>query len=190
MSTTYIDDHRARAIGLLGAKVRGVLYVTDLVGAVADETQGAEDAAYDLALASSVEGAYGDQLDRIGALVGERRDGLSDQVYRRFVAGASQIRFSEGTGPQLIELCATLTGSPDVRLYSLGGANLLIDYVVPIATPDDLRPRIKARMLRATAAGVDLALIESVGLARADDELVFLFDESPGFDGPGMGVYY
>jgi len=186
--TTYIADHPQRARDLLGSKVKSVDHVQEIVSAIADEVQVVEDSTYDVALSRSVEFATGDQLDKLGALVGERRDTLDDNTYRRFIAGAIQIKRSLGTAPQMIELVSTLTGSPDVRLIGTYPAAFAVGYVVPEAFSSSLRARIKDRVLRGAPAGVEVQLIESVGTMREGDTL--LLDVTPGFDGPGMGDLY
>ena len=184
--TTYIVDHAKRALALLGSKVRSVEYVEEIVRALANEVQVLEDAIYDVAISRSVEGAYGAQLDLLGNLVGEPREGLTDILYRRFIAGAIQVRRSTGTGPQIIELVRTLTGSTDVRLINGGGAGYIVEYAVPVTIGGSLRNRVKDRITRATAAGVGVQLVEVVAPSRLDGD-GFILDIAPGFDGPGMG---
>lgn len=186
--TTYIADHPKRARDLLSSKVKSVDHVQEIVSAIADEVQVVEDSAYDVALSRSIEFATGDQLDKLGALVGERRDTLDDNAYRRFIAGAVQVRRSLGTMSQMIQLVATLTGSQDVRGIGTYPAAFAVGYVVPEAFSSSLRARIKNRVLQAAPAGVEVQLIESIGTVREGDAM--LLDVTPGFDGPGMGDLY
>lgn len=173
----------ARARATLTSKVRRLPTVVRLLDAITSEVQLTEDTHLDLQLVLDPAQATGVQLDRLGKLVGERRRGLTDEVYRRFVLAASQLLVAQGTVNEVTRLVRTLTAGSEVT-YSPGfPAGYMVHYLVPVALSSALRERIKARVIEGTPAGVEAQLVEG-------EETLFIFDEST-FDGPdGLGYMY
>lgn len=82
---TRIADHAATAVATLLAVIRAkAINIPKLVTAIADEIQVAEDEAYSLIADRQLDTAEGASLDQCGAIVGETRNGFSDEWYRRF----------------------------------------------------------------------------------------------------------
>jgi len=180
---SWIDDHMARARATLTAKVRALPTLVRILDAIGQQVQEVEDVLLDLQLVLDPEEATGAQLDRLGKLVGERRAGLTDEVYRRFVLAAARLIVAQGTVNEVVELLALLTDGDDVTYTSAYPAGYWISYVVPTALGAGLRARIKARLVEATPAGVSVDLVEGEGnLFRLDSSTM---------DGPdGMGRLY
>lgn len=179
---SWIDDHVARARATLTAKVRALPVAGRILDALAWQVQEVEDVLLDLQMALDPDTATGAQLDRLGKLVGERRQALDDATYRKFILAAAQLLIAKGTVNEVTRLLSTLTGAT-VRYTTGYPAGYWLAYSVPVALPTSLRARIKARVLEGTPAGVEVqvAELETPG---------FLLDEST-MDGPdGMGILY
>lgn len=85
-------------------------------------------------LSLSLEVASGSDLDLFGDIVGERRDGLADADYRRFIAARLLANKSQGTYDELVRIAQLATGglayafpfntAPAYRHYIAVGAPL------------------------------------------------------------------
>lgn len=103
-----ITDHAARAIARLLTQYRGAARLEAVVAAFADQVQAVEDAFADLLLARSLEAAAGAQLDVLGAILGEARQGYGDEAYRTHIAARVQTNRSGGTIPEVIAVMDSL----------------------------------------------------------------------------------
>jgi len=63
-----------------------------------------------LALQETLDGAEGTHLDRWGRIIGWRRGGLSDAVYRRVLQAVLLARRSEGNVSRIVEAATVLAG--------------------------------------------------------------------------------
>lgn len=81
-----------------------------LVGVFAAETQVLTDAASSLATITSIDDSQGVQLDNIGAIVGEPRQGFDDVPYRLHLKARVLLNRSSGTIPEILALFELLLG--------------------------------------------------------------------------------
>jgi len=77
-----IDNHREQAIDRFTSQYFEAEKLRNLTGAFVDRYQGLEDAVQQLLRERWVDDAVGQQLDELGAIVGEPRLNRRDQVYR------------------------------------------------------------------------------------------------------------
>lgn len=93
----YIDDWEKRLLGRLYVQFRDKetwqLWVT---GIIAPQVQDLEDAAQTLLSVMDIDESEGAQLDRIGRIVGQPRNGVSDALYRIYLK--ARIRANQSTG--------------------------------------------------------------------------------------------
>lgn len=172
----YIADHAARAWAYVVSQFQDSPNMRAFVYAFGDEIQRAEDALQDVIYGLRLDSATGAQLDLLGALFGEPRDGLDDLTYRRFVAARLMIRLSQGTPDQVAAICARLVGVA-VEYRPAYPAGYRLQYTLPAPLDTTLRQRILARIIEATPAGVGVELVESTSATP------FTFDEDGfGFD--------
>ncbi len=133
-----------------------------LVRAFAAPVQALEDLAQHTYRARTLAHASGASLDFWGAVVGERRDGLDDATFRRFIQARILTNSSEGEIWRVVEIARLLTGSDRILYRPLYPAACLIQFEVSEWLPDALASRIRAQLLRALGAGVGLSLIEAL----------------------------
>lgn len=118
-----------------------------------------------LSLATAADG----DLDLLGNLVGERRDGLVDADYRRFIAARLAANRSEGTTDDMVKVlrlltnsevigCFNLPGFPEFHLYFLSEAPLSAEVV----------ERMARLMVAVKPAGVAMILAEVIEDTRTD----------------------
>lgn len=161
MSTfDHIDDHedqlRAWPISRYAPERAPRLHA--LLSALGLQFQEAEDTLLDLLVTRLLETATDHQLDILGRIVGERRDGLDDATYRRFINARKLIRASGGERWRLTQIVRTLTGASEIRWWATPPASFLITYRVPAPLP--FASRVAARLQEATASGVRPQLCE------------------------------
>lgn len=172
----YIPDHVARGLDFIVSQFAGSTKLRALAAAILEEVQIAEDTLQDLIYGLRLDGATGAQLDLLGALFGERRDGLIDATYRRFIEARLMIRLSQGTPDQVAMIAARLVGVP-VEYRPAYPAGYRLQYTLSAPLDTDLRARILSRIVEATPAGVGVELVEST------TPTPFTFDEDGfGFD--------
>lgn len=156
----YIPDYVARALGNIVSQFALATKLRALVSAIAEEIQLAEDTLQDLLYGLRLDAATDAQLDLLGRLFGEARDGLPDVLYRRFIEARLMIRLSQGTPDQVAMICARLVGA-HVEYRPAYPAGYRLQYTIPAALDTTLRQRILARIVEATPAGVGVELVES-----------------------------
>lgn len=98
-----------------------------------EEVQEIEQLLYDYQRFSSIEGAFGVMLDRIGEDVGVRREGLDDEDYRKVIKVKIISNSSEGTADTVISLWKFLLDTDDVSLKEEFPAG--IELFSPTKTP-------------------------------------------------------
>ena len=92
--------------------------------------------------------AEGVQLDVLGRVVGEERNGRSDTRYRARIKIRILINLSYGSAPEIIKILRTM-GLPSFRLTEVGSRIL-----VEVLGPSDLLDEVPGVVREARAAGV------------------------------------
>ena len=113
-----ITTHRADALGRLLQQSKNRPNITGVVGAFADAVQGLEDLAYPVLSGRQLNQAVGAQLDGIGELVGQARDGQDDATYRLFLAGRIYANNSAADTETIIALVTQVFGAKSVQVIS------------------------------------------------------------------------
>lgn len=182
MSIVHITDHQQRAVDELCTELKkeGALDLSELMRAFTQEIQTVEDLVQDIIVQVVVDTAIGVQLDTIGELVRQNREGLSDEDYRPVIK--IRIRANRGNGHinTITSVLQALTGADSVRYQQIGTAAYFLEFftdavvdptliAISIAIMNDMRP-----------AGVGLGSIVQVGSGT------FRYDDGPGFD---VGTY-
>lgn len=163
---THVTDHVAGGKALLTTMFRKPL-IQALLASWLTQVQAVEDAIWQLFGAFDLDTATGDQLVKLGALIGLSSDGLSDDLYR--LALRAWVRASRSRGLDA-DMHAILEDAIDGAGYDLTNwapANVVATTVVPVEIGDDLLARI---LRRATADGVGVQLV-----APVDDSSTFAF---------------
>lgn len=179
---TYIPDHAARALANLTSELAGKPNLEALLEVLMGEVQQLEDTAFELVLQRRVKLAAGAALDRLGAIVGEPRDGLADDDYRRFIQARIETNIGEGEIPRLLSVVSTITGSADVLYIPRYPAAYTVSYVVENLNAPGVQARIARQVGELTPAGVGYRVVEA-----ADGH--FGFADDPSADGFGEGIW-
>lgn len=106
MALEHVTNHVERAVARLPQQFRGKVNVEAFVAAVCQPGQDLEDALWDLYSERDVNTAVGDQLDDVGGIVGEERQGRDDDTYRRFVRAKISVNKSKGTALDVLTVAS------------------------------------------------------------------------------------
>ena len=127
MRTTKIDNHieeaRARLIGQYKNKSKLEGFIESLVKQIKD----LEDAGHNLYGLLDIDNSIGTQLDKIGEIVGQPRQGLTDSEYRIFLNAKIGINISQGEIPRVIDIWKLITNAHIVHLMEMFPASLALE---------------------------------------------------------------
>ena len=150
-----------------------------LLTALCSGVQSAEDALQQLLTQRSLGTAVGAQLDVLGAIVGQPRQGLSDDDYTRYIRARIATDRSNGLINELLNITSLILNDPAATLTltqeGVATARLTIGG---IAITDALGDIVSSFVQTAASAGVRI-LVEWLPLGPAG---TFTFDTGPGFD--------
>jgi hypothetical protein len=120
---------------------------------------GLEYAAHQLFLERSVDSAIGAQLDVVGKLAGQKRNGLVDDVYRRYIRARIRANRSTGSLNDLLRVLDLVVYDDDatLRAHSMGGASGEI-LVSGVATSNDVADAAIRFVRAAESAAVRIAV--------------------------------
>lgn len=110
--STHVEDALAR----LAQQLKGKPGVEGLLSAFVQQVQELEDAVFSILDTSGIETAYGAQLDRLGAIVGQPRGGDNDTDYRAAIKTRILINGSSGTIEELIAITTELLGIIEIEI--------------------------------------------------------------------------
>ena len=181
----YIFDHVERRLARLVTIFRKdrIEFMVTIFG---EELQEIEDSLYNLIVENYMATAVGRQLDVWGMIVGEPRNGLTDGEYRGFINARILTNSSEGTIDRMTEILSVIgravDGIPTVY-FPLYPAAMFFSLVTNETISADTAARIKAQMLQAAPAGVDISFIQIA------PEGFFGFEGDPDALGFGEGQF-
>jgi hypothetical protein len=110
---TYDSDHVSRGVARLIDRYRKPR-TSALLESWLAEVQEVEDALWQLLVERSLETAVGDQLDVLGRIVGQPREGRDDETYRLWISARQMVLRSSGTTTQLLAIARKLVGATGV----------------------------------------------------------------------------
>ena len=105
-----ITDYSARAKAKLLAQYSDKPLVAGIIGELGGLAQEAEAAIWDLIAETSIDTSTGVWLDRLGAIIGEARDGAADVDYRAFIKARIYANRSNGRVEDLISVVKAWNG--------------------------------------------------------------------------------
>lgn len=177
MSVTYIPDHVEQALHNRLTQFSESPNLELLIRLFVEPLQELEDIAFALITERMLSSAQGAQLDQYGAVAGQRRDGLDDETYRRFISVRLEANRSNGQPDVITNVLATLmkTATP-VRYFPLPPAAFGLAYMRGEYSSDDMRTRVLNLVNAIIPAGVKLEeVVESLpgywGFDGDDDAL-------------------
>ena len=153
-STSHVEEGKAMLLEQFKDKPR----LAALLGVFLGQVQAAESALWQLFSERTVDTAIGVQLDSLGTIVGETRQGLSDADYRTLIRGRIAANKSMGREGDLRDVAFACLGSDSSSVISRTFAPAEVEVTVgdPITA---FSPYTVARLLKiARAACVRLVL--------------------------------
>lgn len=171
----HVTDHVARAQARLLGSLRSLESYRSMVEIETTGIQGIEDAFWQM-VGDSIDVATGAQLDVWGRIVGQDRDGRTDEVFRAWIRVRFTVLRSGGTGDAIVSAFMQLAPECTVTLIEEFPASIrvVLAGVPPAAPLADL-----AGILGAAKAGGVRAILEFLVTFGAE---TFTLDTGPGLD--------
>lgn len=141
------------------AEDAGEKNIVKLMRAWMSSLQGVEYALQQMSAQSSVDKAVGAQLDIIGKKVGQKRAGLGDNIYRRYIRARIAANRSKGRGKDVINVARLAIDDAEARYHIHHVAHAAFALrVEDVATPNDVAVATIDVLGDATTGGVRVAL--------------------------------
>jgi hypothetical protein len=175
-----ITDHIKRAIGLL-TEFDEAENVKVILSALVSQVQDLENLTYSTIVDRYYSTASGVNLDAWGVIVGEPRDGLTDEEYRRFIEARIQTNKTSGDIPTLLTVAQIITNSVRVVYQPNYPADYTLQFQLSEPLSDAVKDRVKRQICEElTPSGVGCFLVEYQSGS-------FGFDGSQPYGGKGFG---
>ena len=159
MATTKITTHSADALLRLPEKIKNKTNLNTLLNALQDPIQDIENALFEVFTERYLDLAEGVQLDTLGEVVGEPRNGLSDADYVKHLNARIAVNKSRGVIEDLLIVAPLIEDTTGAKfiIEQQFPAGVCMDVQDIVATPSDMV--ILAQFLSETvAAGVRFLL--------------------------------
>jgi hypothetical protein len=164
-----VEGHTANGLELLLEQFKRKPRIAAVLGAFLGSVQELDDVAFQVLTERDLDTAIGVQLDVIGRIVGELRQGRTDDEYRPFLRARILVNRSNGLTEEIITIVRVLLGeSAQLTLREEFPAAFTIIVDDAIAAPIDAVIRL---LQQAKAAGVRVLLEYSL----VDDDEAFTF---------------
>jgi hypothetical protein len=155
VALTHITDHVSAGLARLIGQYQDKPRIAALLSSYLRRVQELEDATNDVLVKRLIDNAADAQLDAIGRIVGEVRDGKSDATFRLFILARIRINLSFGHGDDVIDVL-NLVESSAFLLREYWPATMFVDYAVPTT----VAPSTLIQLARlAKSAGVRLQIL-------------------------------
>lgn len=178
MGLTPISDHAARALDRVLLQYREKPKLKALIELHAGRVQEIEDRAFEFLNRLVLPTAIGAQLDRIGGIVGQAREGRDDDTYRIWIAARIRLNLGSGTVPELVDLFAPLLPATAIVAIHRGApAEFSLTIGNDVLAAGDYLPFLQ--LLREAKPGGVRATLHWTEDA---DAFLFKFGAGPGFD--------
>lgn len=179
---SYVEDHANDGLDLLLEQFKGKPNLEAWLAVLLGQVQDIEAALWQLLTERDIDNAYGAQLDGLGSIVGERRNGREDEVYRTAIRVRVAVLRSNGRVEELIAILVLLFGTElDVWIRE---SQMALEVELRSETGVNTTPALVIRILRAAkAGGVRLDL----GYAVGDPDATLRWGDYEGSDVGGLG---
>lgn len=182
MSVDIITTHTADAINRLILQYKNADNIKGIITVFANEIQELENVTHAMFLNRTIDNATGEVLDQIGLIVGQLRQGTSDNVYRVRIKFRIGVNISNGTVNEVATLFKLITSSTEVRVLNLDNATIEIQYA-PALDPE-IETFVFNNMQDVVAGGVQIGAFTETDL---DDGFVLGSATGGVFSGKGLG---
>ena len=153
--------------------------IEKLLSIIVSPSQGVEDALQQLKTQRFVDTAVGSQLDIIGRIVGQEREGLTDDDYRRYIRARIAVHNSNGWAEDLLTVAYLVVYDPNavLTLTQEGTATARL-MVSGVTMTSDLAAILFKFLTSAVSSGVRIVL----EWLPSTPSGIFKLDVGPGFD--------
>ena len=154
--------------------------VEKFIAALVAGLQDIEDAMLAILAQRLIDNAIGAQLDLIGRVVGQKRLGLSDADYRRYLRARISVNRSSGTMPEIIAIARLVLGDLEgsIVIRTVYNATFILEVQDRPTTDAEASALVALVSAAAKAAGVRCYVAWSaVPLSQT-----FRLDSGPGLD--------
>lgn len=174
MSLSYKTTHIVEALSNLVTQFKGKNIFDKLLTIFVTQIQEVEDVFNEIMIERCLDTAVGVQLDGLGDVVGEDRQGRNDDDYRVAIRARISLNLSEGTPEDIIFLMRSISDGSAIDLREFFPAAITAEIIDPI---DGIIDPVKTVvfLLSAKPAGVKAQLKYHVAGP-------FQFDTGLGFD--------
>lgn len=150
-----------------------------LVAALVVPIVSLESVLQELLLNRSISTATGVTLDQLGVIVGQPRNGLDDDTYRRYIRARVAAHRSDGTFEALIKVASLVVFDADATyVTSNEGTATVRIFIDDLAVSDDLATIVFSFLQTAKVGGVRVLL----EWGRSPTAGLFRYDSGPGYD--------
>jgi hypothetical protein len=165
-----ISDHAAQAIDRLPELFKAKPNLTNLLTVWCAPIQEFENVLYALLIQRTVDVAIGAQLDQLGVIVDQDRNGLTDDDYRRYIRAAIRANLSDGTINDLLVISRLIVNDPTaVITFVPGYPGSGVISVTEIPFEDAIATALAVFLRKAATAGVRIVLEYNVDTAARFD---------------------
>lgn len=189
MAVEQIEDHVEQAQGLFIEQYQERPRLEAFLYSFTKQAQELEDVFWDVIVGRMLDAAVGVQLDAIGRLVVEPRQGREDDIYRVFLRGKIRANWSDGTPNDVIALLRILDPAP-FKYTDVYPASFECEYTQPTIsmTAQVLGPLMAVLLARTRAAGTHGSII----VCRVEDSQALLtsYDDDPAEDSTYQNAAY
>lgn len=201
---THAEDAKARLLFQYQGKVNIEALLDSLGG---QQIQDLENILFDIDTRLDIDNSEGVQLDSIGTIVGQSRNGQDDATYRLFLKAKAGVNVSEGDVERVLSVWKIITGGTIVQVIDQYPAAIELFSDVPV--PGELEVEAFALMQEVVGAGISItsSIISpenAFGFEGSIDTLGFddlistgtntstaankLIDSGANFTGDGVGI--
>lgn len=168
MTTEKITDHVQQGLDRLPEQLKGKTNFEDFLSIFLEPWQKLEDAWWDLFTLRRLDTAFGIGLDVLGYIVGQSRNGLEDETYRRYIRARIAANRSNGTIPELINIAELIIFDDDASIQMLRQNHATILVRVTGIEVDTVLQKALISFLRDAKSGGVRLILESADIAPAD----------------------
>ena len=153
MSLTKNNNHEAEAPKLFIVQFQDSPNMVAFIKLMARQVQELEDAQFEILFeVSDITIAIGEQLDNLGRILNDQRNGRTDVDYRVGLLARINLNLSEGTGEDLIALVLGVVGPNSITLQEFFPAHF--DLIIEDPVPAEAGNLANIFVQSAKAAGV------------------------------------
>jgi len=122
-----------------------------------------EDATFSVVVGSTLQNSAGHRLDQWGDLVGERRGGLNDADYRRFIKARIKANRSTGKMDEILEILALVTEPVAVRSRDMFPCAFEVTILRQSLLPRPVWAKVRDLARSIKPAGIAMVVTEVAG---------------------------